>query len=267
MPPRPAARVLVMALAAGCSSSTAVPDGAAAAADAPASTDGPRPDSPAPKADAPSPTADAPAPTADAPAASTYSTTFDATEAPISEGGVWTHVGQNWTLVDTGGGIAFGTQTGTGGYDDSYAHLSGFPPNHGASGVIFRSPSLDGVCGTHEVEIHLRWSDAAHDAHGYECNLAFDGSYAQIVRWNGPFGDFTYLGSGSVSGGVHSGETLACTIVGAKITLSVNGAEVATATDGNPFATGNPGMGFWRGSACGTTGDYGFTSYSATALP
>ena len=145
MPPRPAARVLVMALAAGCSSSTAVPDGAAAAADAPASTDGPRPDSPAPKADAPSPTADAPAPTADAPAASTYSTTFDATEAPISEGGAWTHVGLDWTLVDTGGGIAFGTQTGTGGYDDSYAHLSGFPPDHGASGVIFRSPSLDGV--------------------------------------------------------------------------------------------------------------------------
>ncbi len=233
-------RLLPMVLAAGCSSSPGSPPDAAAA-------DAPRPDA--------------------ASAAPTYSTSFDSTESPISERGAWTHVGLDWTLVDSAGGLAFGTQTGNGGYDDSYAHLSGFPPNHTASAVIFRSPALDGVCGTHEVEIHLRWSDAAHDAHGYECNLAFDGSYAQIVRWNGPFGDFTYLGSGSVAGGVHTGDTLACTIVGAKITLAVNGAQIATATDGNPFAAGNPGMGFWRGAPCGTTGDYGFTSYSATALP
>lgn len=211
--------------------------------------------------DAPRPDA---TPPPDALGSTTYSTTFDGTESPISEAGVWTHVGQDWTFVDTAGGIAFGTQTGTNGYNDSYAHLSGFPPDHSASGVIYRSPSLDGSCGTHEVEILLRWSDSPHDAHGYECNLAFDGSYAQIVRWNGPLSDFTYLGSGSVPGGVKSGDTLGATIVGAKITLFVNGVEIAHATDANPFAAGNPGMGFWRGGDCGTTGDYGFTSYSAT---
>jgi hypothetical protein len=194
----------------------------------------------------------------------TYSTTLDGTEAPISEGGAWSHVGLDWTTVETAGGIAFGTQSGTHGYDDSYAHLSGFPPDHMAAAVIHRDPVIDGAC-THEVEILLRWSDAPHDAHGYECNLAFDGSYAQIVRWNGPLGDFTYLGSGSVPGGAHSGDTLSASIVGASITLFVNGAEVAHATDAAPFATGNPGMGFWRGGACGTRGDYGFTSYTATA--
>jgi hypothetical protein len=234
-------RLLVLALVAGCSSGAA-PD---------ATVDGGVVDAPA----------------ADASVAKTYSTTFDATETPISQGGAWTHVGLDWTLVDTANGIAFGTQTGTDGYNDSYAHLSGFPPDHSASAVIYRSASLDGTCGTHEVEILLRWSDSPHDAHGYECNLAFDGSYAQIVRWNGPLSDFTYLGSGSVPGGVHSGDTLSATILGAKITLFVNGVQVATATDGNPFPTGNPGMGFWRGGACGTTGDYGFTSYSAMAPP
>src|SRR5262249_44016448 len=134
---RPARRgLLAMALAAGCSSSSS-----SSASDAPGAAD-------APHAGAP-----------------TFSTNFDATESPISEGGAWTHVGLDWTLVDTAGGLAFGTQTGNGGYDDSYAHLSGFPPNHTASAVIFRAASLDGVCGTHEVEVHLRWSDAAHDAH------------------------------------------------------------------------------------------------------
>src|SRR5262249_48384549 len=132
-----------------------------------------------------------------------------------------------------------------------------------ASAVIHRDPAIDPSC-THEVEIHLRWSDAAHDAHGYECNLAWDGSYSEIVRWNGKFGDFTYLARGSVPGGVRDGDTISASIVGDVIVLSHNGVEVTRATD-STFKTGNPGMGFWRGGACGTRGDYGFTSYSATS--
>jgi hypothetical protein len=193
-----------------------------------------------------------------------YATTFDRTESPISENGAWTHTGLDWALVATGSGNAFGTQTGTGGYDDSYAHLSGFPANQSASGVIHRDATIDASC-THEVEILMRWSDSAHDAHGYECNLAFDGSYAQIVRWNGPFGSFTYIGSGSVPGGVHDGDMLSATAIGDVITLYVNGVEIAHATDAT-FPTGNPGMAFWRGGACGTRGDYGFTSYMATPV-
>src|SRR5262245_9498429 len=59
-----------------------------------------------------------------------YSTEFDGIENPLSEGGVWSHVGLDWRNVEKSGGIAYGTQTGTGGYDDSYAVLSGFPPDH-----------------------------------------------------------------------------------------------------------------------------------------
>src|SRR3954469_13471636 len=99
---------------------------------------------------------------------------------------------------------------------------------------------------THELELLLHWTDSAHDAHGYECNLAFDGSYAQIVRWNGPFGDFTYLDLGTAPNGVHDGDTMTAKIVGSTITVTLNGTTIASAND-STFANGNPGMGFWRG--------------------
>ena len=197
------------------------------------------------------------------PGTASYATNFDLTESPISEKGVWRHFGSDWTLVNTSGGNAFGTQTGTGGYDDSYAYLSGFGPDQSATAVIHRDAIIDSRC-THEVEILLRWADSAHNARGYECNVAYDGGYAEIVRWNGPLGDFTYLARGSVPGGVHDGDVVSAKAVGTSITLFVNGAQVAHATDAT-FPTGNPGMGFWRGGSFGLQGDYAFTSYSATS--
>ena len=192
-----------------------------------------------------------------------YATNFDRTESPISETGAWRHFGLDWTLANTSDGIAFGTQTGTGGFDDSYAYLSGFGPNQSATAVIHRDAIIDNRC-THEVEILLRWADSAHNARGYECNVAYDGGYAEIVRWNGPLSDFTYLARGSVPGGVHDGDVMSAKVVGNLITLSVNGVKVASASDAT-FPTGDPGMGFWRGGPYGARGDYGFTSYSATS--
>jgi hypothetical protein len=201
-----------------------------------------------------------------------YSTNFDLTESPVSENGAWHHDGLDWTLVETAGGIARGTQalgvtrSGPGNYNDSYAYLSGFPPNQQASGVIHLG-SINTSC-THEVEILLRWADAAHNARGYECALAYDGTYVQVARWNGALGDYTLIGTrGSVPGGVHDGDVVSASIVGNQITVSVNGTVRATATD-STFATGNPGMGFWRGtSGCGSLGDFAFTQYSATSVP
>jgi len=193
-----------------------------------------------------------------------YTTNFDLTERPVREGGAWSNVGQDWTFIETRDGAAFGTQTGTNGYDDSYAHLSGFPANHEASAVIYRGAGIDPGC-THEVEILLRWSDSAGNAHGYECNLAWDGGYAQIVRWNGARGDFTYLAWETVSRGVHDGDTLSASVVGNLITMSLNGTEIAHATD-DTFTTGNPGMAFWLGGPCSTHSEYGFTSYTAHSI-
>jgi hypothetical protein len=202
-------------------------------------------------------------------AGASYSTNFDLTESPLSEKGAWHHTGLDWTLVDAGDGLAFGTQPlgvarqGPTGYDDSYAYLAGFPADQQASGVLHFG-NIDASC-THEVEIILRWDDSAHVARGYECNLAFDGGYAQIVRWNGAIGDYTYLADGSVPGGVHEGDTLSASVVGDQITLRVNDVVRASAKDAT-FATGNPGVAFWRGmNGCGTKADFGFTSFSASA--
>lgn len=193
-----------------------------------------------------------------------YGTNFDLTELPISEKGVWKFTGLDWTSVETANGNAFGTQVGDGTFTDSYAYLAGFPANHRASGVIHRDANVDASC-THEVEILLRWSDAAHDAHGYECNLAFDGSYTEIVRWNGKLGSFDYLSHKGSVGAVHDGDTFGASVVGNSIVVTLNGVEINRATD-STFTTGNPGMAFWRGGKCGTKGDYGFTQFSASSI-
>jgi chitodextrinase len=191
-----------------------------------------------------------------------YSTNFDGTENPISEGGAWSHAGLDWTTVQTSGGIAYGTQTGTDGYDDSYAKLSGFPPDQTASGVIHLVNPIDGSC-SHEVELLMRWTDSAHSAQGYEVNLSFDGGYAQIVRWNGAIGNFAVLGGGSFPE-LKEGDVFKASMIGNVITAYVNDIQVAQVTDA-AYSTGNPGIGFFRRN-CGTNADFGFTSFTATSF-
>ncbi len=190
-----------------------------------------------------------------------YSTNFDLTENPISEGGAWSHVGLDWTTVQTSGGIAYGTQTGSGGYDDSYATLSGFPSDQSASAVIHLINNIDTSC-SHEVELHLRWNDTAHSAQGYEVNMSFDGG-AQIVRWNGAIGSYTVLGGGSFRG-LKDGDVFKASMIGNVITAYVNDIQVAQVTDA-AYSTGNPGIGFFRRN-CGTNADFGFTSFTATSF-
>jgi hypothetical protein len=192
--------------------------------------------------------------------AQTFTTEFDGTENPLSEGGAWSHAGLDWTKVQKANGIAFGTQTGNGGYDDSYAVLSGFGPDQSASAKVHIASSVDRSC-THEMEILLRWADSNHNARGYEINISFDGGYSQIVRWNGAYGDFTVLGDGTYTG-LKEGDTFQASIVGDLIKISVNGNPIAQVRD-SKFTTGNPGVGFFR-RACGTNADVGFQNFSAT---
>ena len=193
-----------------------------------------------------------------------YKTSFDTKELPISEQGKWHKAGLDWTDVETDDGIAFGTQKGTGAFDDSYAMLADFPADQWAEGVVHRDAAIDTGC-THEVELLLRWSDGAHEAKGYEVNLAYDGAYTEIVRWNGAVGSFDYLERSNVPGGVHDGDVLRASIQGEEIVVTLNGKELNRATDAT-FKSGNPGIGFWRGGMCGTRGDYGFTEFSASSI-
>lgn len=199
-----------------------------------------------------------------------YSTTFPNAENPISQGGAWHHNGTFWTLVRTAGNEAFGTQTGTGNFDDSYAYLGGFQPDVDVSATIFKDPAIDGST-THEVEIFVRFSDDASNARGYECNLAFSGAYGEVVRWNGGFGSFTYVTPQGSGGGVApvTGDIFRVLVVGNLITTFLNGV-VRNSCDissigGQIWTSGNPGMGFFRNAVNASPNSaYGFTSYTAS---
>ena len=191
----------------------------------------------------------------------TYTTNFDATENPISEGGAWHHACPDFFYARTGNGIAYGTQT-AGGYSDSYALLSGFPADHTAWAVVHVQRPIPNDGHTHEAEILLRFTDSPTTARGYEC-LFDQGGGVQLVRWNGAMGDFTVLNPveyGSAST-INDGDTLKASIVGNVITMYRNGVKRAQLTD-NSVQTGNPGMSFCCGTLA-TNAYYGFTSYTA----
>ena len=120
-----------------------------------------------------------------------YTTRFPGTENTLSEDGRWKNEGVDWTQIRTTNGIAYGTQTGTNRgiykFDDSYAHLSGFPPDQEAWGEVhIAKPSSSCI---QELEILLRWTSSAHRTTGYECFarcVSSESSYMQVVRWEGP---------------------------------------------------------------------------------
>ncbi len=203
-----------------------------------------------------------------------YHTVFPVAQNPISEGNAWPESGAgtgiDWTNIQTVAGVASGTQPPASGFTDSLAVLSGFAPDVTAAGtIVINSATLPGD--THEVEILLRFSIGPHDAHGYECNYAWDGAYTQIVRWNGALGDFTMIQDtgGPSFGAPQTGDQLEAKISGNIITVTmirsgvrtvVNTADI-TSVGGTVWKNGNPGIGSWHANS---TQNYGFTSYTAS---
>jgi hypothetical protein len=205
----------------------------------------------------------------------TYTTHFQGTENPISEAGVWTNEGADWTQIRKANGMACGTQTGTNTgiykFNDSYAHLSGFPPNQEAWGQVrIMNPGASCI---QELEILLRWTSSAHRTTGYECFarcVSNAASYVQIVRWDGQLGKFTYLADmRGTNYGLKDGDILKASIVGDLITVYINGVEKARAVDAS-FNTGNPGIGEYfdcnGGQGLGSNADFGFSSFTARAM-
>ncbi len=214
-------------------------------------------------------------PLSTAEASSTYSTTFDGDEDPLSESGKWINNGLDWTRIRKHGGIACGTQTGTNQgarrYDDSYAHLSWFPPDQEAWAQVHITKP-DPSC-HQELEILLRWSSSAHNTTGYECFARCvndDSSYLQVVRWEGPLGKFTYLADNrGANYGLKNGDTLKASIVGNVITVYINGVEKARVED-DTYTTGNPGIGAFLscdgGRGIGSNTEFGFRSFTARGI-
>ena len=171
-----------------------------------------------------------------------------------------------FTDVRTANGFAFGTNGPRNDYDDSYALLSGFGPDQTAEAVVVRSPNL--VTGiTHEVELLLRFSDDATTARGYECLFNYEGNL-EIVRWNGPIGNFTPLpltgnGQGSLGRPLGTGDRIKATIVGNRIRSYINDVLMVEAID-STYATGQPGISFFTRPG-GNSEHFGLTSYTVSS--
>ena len=198
--------------------------------------------------------------------AETYTTNFPLTENPISEDGHWINGltnGIDWADVATTPGKAFGTQTGIGpNFADSTALLTGnWGPTQTVQAVVYIA-SGDSTT-FEEVELRLRSSLSAHSCTGYEVNFSVkpDNPYCQIVRWNGPLGDFTLLDARSV--GVVNGDVVKATAVGSTITCYINITAIFSVNDIS-YPSGNPGMGFYLQGGLGPPLNYGFSSYTAS---
>lgn len=206
-----------------------------------------------------------------------YSTSFAGTEAPVSEGGAWINQSTNRTLVDTSGGIAFGTQVG-GAFDDSYAHLTAAWPS--ADYTIEATVSKGSTSGIQEVELLFRVTDSAGspNVHLYEINFAHNGQYVDFVRWDGGISgpDFTYLipsQTFNIPGGVNNGDILRGRMVGNKLTAWINQgsgfALIGSASDtagpngGAVYTTGTPGIGFFKTAGSGAMNQYAFSDFLA----
>ncbi len=201
-----------------------------------------------------------------------YATRFPVAESPISEDGHWINGGadaKDWADVRTSPGLAFGAESGTVKYDDSTALLTGaWSPDQTAEATVHvANPRTDVY---EEVELRLRSALSPHRATGYEINFRCsktEKAYSEIVRWNGPLGDFTYLKHAQgAQYGVKDGDVVKATIGGDVITVYLNGAQTLQATD-KTFATGNPGIGFYIEGATSGQSDYGFSSFSASDAP
>ena len=195
----------------------------------------------------------------------TYATTFPLAENPISEGGRWINgkaAGLDWSDVAAIPGLAIGTQTGSDGFNDSVAILDGnWGPDQSAMATVHIAKPQD-TSAIKEVEILLRWAISARSARGYEINFGTTGQYVQIVRWDGRFGNFTYLDARPLPNGLRDGDVVKATIVGELLTAFVNDTPVAEVKD-STYPGGSPGMGFYlQGTA--TSVDFGFSSYLAS---
>ena len=137
-------------------------------------------------------------------------------------------------------------------------------PDQAAEATVHTVNQDDSI--SEEVKLRLRSSPSAHRATGYEINFRCSKTakaYAEIVRWNGPLGDFSYLNRGRGSKyGVADGDVVRATMAGNLITVYINGVEVLRATD-DTYATGSPGMGIYLQGRAGVNGDYWFSSFTA----
>lgn len=201
----------------------------------------------------------------------TYSTNFPLSENPVSEQGNWINggtVGLDWGNVQTASGLAFGTVVSGGPpYNDSTAVLAGtWASNQMAQATVHTVNQNSAIF--EEVQLRLRTTVTAHSITGYEFyfQCTTDGTrHAQIVRWNGPLNNFTYLDD-ATGPGLHNGDVITATAVGNTLTSYINGVPIIRSKD-STYSNGSPGIGFYnqRGTLANNS-DFGLTNFSAAEI-
>jgi len=205
--------------------------------------------------------------------AMSYSTNFPVAENPISQGNRWFNGsldGLDWCNVQTSVSYAWGVGPCTVAYADPTAILKGnWRPDQTVQATA-RIRATDASYGQ-EIELRLRTTVSPHNIRGYEVEFGVSHAYLEIVRWNGPLADFTYLGHKCnfpavcerVQGfTIRNGDVAKAVISGKTISVYVNGILRARAVDGT-YAAGNPGIGYNYGCD-GTYADFGWQSFSAS---
>ncbi len=208
-----------------------------------------------------------------------YSTSFPATENPISEGGRWTNGtifggGGIKTAVQTIAGVAYGTMTAPGNFPDSCACLSGFGPDHQVVVTLVNNGVPRDEC---ETEILLRADITAAHVFLYEVDIL---GYAgiQLVRWDmtvsnpSNYSILRNANPGEMS--IASGAQVRAKAVGTVITVetkAVGGSfstlfTYDTAGNSTKYLTGNPGVGFWNSLGADHITKFGFDDFSAVTL-
>jgi len=221
--------------------------------------------------------------------APSYSTNFPLTENPISENGNWTVPSQHgdsslWGDVRTTPGLALGVNQPTN-YGDPTAALTGTWGVAQTETATIYANNVPHTCCT-EIELRPHTTISSNSINGYEINCSVaGGNYMQLVRWNGPNGQFVYLNqNGTIC---HNGDVISVQTIGTNpinFSIYLNGSLVLTGCDNGgsgssgscggvsysgpggaagPFSGGAPGIGF----CCGTSGfsTSGFSSFSASA--
>src|SRR5262249_11276629 len=86
----------------------------------------------------------------------------------------------------------------------------------------------------------------------------------QIMRWNGPAGNFTDITGSGIGGDVKDGDVVEAQMVGGTITVKINGTVVRTTTD-STFTNGSPGIGIFSHNP--SPASFGFSSFTASNSP
>jgi hypothetical protein len=188
------------------------------------------------------------------PAGGSYTTDFNLSENPISEGGAWlSGAVAPRTQVQTGNGNAYGTMVSFNGrdYPDSVACLAGpFPANQQITATLYNNGAVSGL----EVELLLRCDFSLTRAFCYELDLVLSGGHVSWVRWDMTTANpntYQVLVAGPPGSNIHfnDGAVWTARIVGTVLTAICDGVTVLTydtANDGVKYSGGKPGIGFWN---------------------